>query len=92
MIKMFLLWIVLGGFCFSCALFAQDEGAGNDAANSDDGQVKEVIDWAWKGKYYPYVEVMAGLAQLKHEKFEGELPEETAVNGQAGLARYKGRL
>ena len=62
-------------FCLSIGLFAQDEGASNDTTSADGNQVDEVIDWAWKGKFYPYVEVTAGLAQLKHEKFEGKLPE-----------------
>ena len=89
MIKMFMVWIVLGVFCFSCVLFAQDEGAGNDTTNSDDGKIEEVIDWAWKGKYYPYIEVTAGLAQLKHEKFEGELPEEGLAEIKLGYSQIQ---
>jgi len=59
--------------CFlSFTAFAQDQSVNDD---SDDSQVEEVIDWAWQGKFYPYIEVSAGLAQLKHEKFEGTLPE-----------------
>jgi hypothetical protein len=69
-IILFLSFIVL---CFSITLHAQEEGTEGE---SGDTEVEEVIDWAWKGKFYPYIEVTAGMAQLKHEKFEGTLPEE----------------
>lgn len=64
------LWILL--ICFSVTLFAQNQQSDNDTTES---QVEEVIDWAWKGKFYPYIEVTAGLSQFHHEKFQGTLPE-----------------
>jgi len=72
--------------CFSITLFAQNQNADDDTT---DNQVKEVIDWAWKGKFYPYIEVTAGLAQLKHEKFQGILPEEGLAEIKLGYSQIQ---
>ena len=89
MIKIFLVWVLIVVLCCVPGLYAQDEEAGNDATNDDDSQVEEVIDWAWKGKYYPYVEMTAGLAQLKHEKFQGTLPEEGLAEIKLGYSQIQ---
>ena len=89
MMKITLSWIFIFMLLFSTRIYAQDDEAGNDATNDDDSQVEEVIDWAWKGKYYPYVEMTAGLAQLKHEKFQGTLPEEGLAEIKLGYSQMQ---
>ena len=72
--------------CFSVTSFAQsqqtDEG-------TTDTQVEEVIDWAWKGKFYPFIEVTAGLAQFQHEKFQGTLPENGLAEIKLGYSQVQ---
>jgi hypothetical protein len=77
MIKMIILLITV--FCFSISLLAQNQKANDD---SPDNPAEEVIEWAWHGKFYPYIEVSSGLTKFQHEKFEGQLPQE-------GLAEIK---
>jgi hypothetical protein len=81
--KIFIILVVLG---FFTEIFAQDE---EDTTNSDGSQVEEVIDWAWKGTYYPYIEVTTGLAELNHEKFMGILPEEGLVEVKLGYSQIQ---
>ncbi len=49
---------------FTCGLFAQDT-AQDKKRSDDEGKVEEVIDWAWPGKFYPFIEVSAGLSTIK---------------------------
>jgi opacity protein-like surface antigen len=84
MTKIVLLMIFI--FCFSFSLFAQNQNADSDTTDS---QVDEVIDWAWQGKFNPYIEVTAGLAQLQHEKFQGTLPEEGLVEVKLGYGQIQ---
>jgi opacity protein-like surface antigen len=84
MARILYLFIIVIFFSFS--LFAQNQDDSND---SGDSEVAEVIDWAWKGKYYPYIEVTAGLAQFKHEKFEGTLPEEGLSEIKLGYSQIQ---
>jgi hypothetical protein len=83
------MWVIIIVLCFSVRLFAQEDGTNNDTTNGGDNQVEEVIDWAWKGKYYPYIEITAGLAQLKHEKFMGTLPEEGLFEAKLGYSQIQ---
>jgi len=89
MTKFYQLSILLFLFCFTSALFSQDEKSDNDTTGTDDGQMEEVIDWAWQGKFYPFVEATAGLAQLKHQKFEGVLPENGLAEIKLGYAQIQ---
>jgi hypothetical protein len=84
MIKRAFLVIVI--LCFTMSLFAQNQDTYND---NSDTPAEEVIDWAWKGKFYPYIEVTAGLAQLKHFKFEGVLPENGLAEIKLGYSQVQ---
>ncbi len=89
MTKFYQLSILLFLLCFTSALFSQDQKSDNDTTGTDDSQVEEVIDWAWHGKFYPFVEATAGLAPLKHEKFEGVLPENGLAEIKLGYAQIQ---
>jgi hypothetical protein len=81
-----IIFLLLSVFFFSFSLYAQNQDAGDDSTAN---QVEEVIDWAWKGKFYPYIEVTAGLAQLRHEKFQGTLPEEGLAEIKLGYSQIQ---
>jgi hypothetical protein len=80
------IFLIITVFCISLSLHAQNQNAGKDTT---DTQVDEVIDWAWKGKFYPYIEVTAGLTQLNQEKFEGTLPEESLAEIKLGYSQIQ---
>jgi hypothetical protein len=76
MIKRILIWNLILAFCLWTGLLAQSKESSNDETIASNSQVEEVIDWAWQGKYSPYVEITTGLSRLKHEKFQSTMPEE----------------
>jgi len=87
--KLLIVCFLIIGLCFSERLLGQNDVAVDDTSNSNNTQVDEVIDWAWRGKYSPYVEIANGLTQLKHEKFTGALPEEGLVEVRLGYSQIE---
>lgn len=69
-------------------LFAQNTS--NDRSKAgDDTQFEEVIEWAWKGKFRPMVEVTGGKAMLKHVNFQGKLPENGLFEIKLGYSQIQ---
>ena len=55
----------------------------------DDSEFEEVIEWAWKGKFRPMVEMTSGKAMLKHLNFQGELPEDGLLEIKLGYSQIQ---
>jgi hypothetical protein len=68
--------------------FAQDAW-NTDEKSKDTVPAEDVIDWAWPGKFYPFIETSMGLSQLIQNKFEGQMPEESLVELKLGYSQLK---
>ena len=79
-----LIFLTVIALIFTRVLFAKDE-----EKPDEEGNVEEVIDWAWPGIFYPFIEASMGISQLSQEKFEGQMPEESLVELKLGYSQLK---
>jgi hypothetical protein len=55
----------------------------------EDNEMENALKWAWKGKFYPYIETTMGKSQLSQEKFVAPMPEESLIELKLGYSQLR---
>ena len=56
---------------------------------ADDSDFDDVVDWAWHGKFNPFIELTSGALSLKHQKFSSPLPEHNGAEVKLGYSQIQ---
>jgi len=69
------------------SLLAQPEFRPGSLA--EDKTFENAMEWAWKGKFYPFIEASVGKSWLSHEKFTAPMPEESLLELKLGYSQFR---
>jgi hypothetical protein len=53
------------------------------------GEWDDYVDWAWGGKFNPYIEVDAGYGSLSHQKVSGSFADAGSIDFRIGYVELK---
>jgi hypothetical protein len=83
----YLIFITILVFIQAGSLPAQSEFRLDRLA--EDTTFKNAMEWAWKGKFNPFIEASIGIAQFSQEKFAATMPEESLLEFKLGYSQYR---
>jgi hypothetical protein len=57
--------------------------------SKEEGSYQKYVDWAWKGKFDPYIEGIVGYGRWDHKKFTGEFNDIGTGEFKIGYGEFK---